>query len=140
MVEFNDGSILAQLGLADMKFPIQYALTYPQRPKNKFKKINLFEKSTLTFFKPDTKKFRCLKIAYNAIKSGGFAPTIMNAANEIAVSAFLQKQLRFDQIPILIEETLNNFKVNMRYNIENLLTTDAAARRLALDLIKKIKV
>ncbi len=138
MVEFKDGSIIAQLGTADMKIPIQYALTYPERFTNNFKKLDLIQRNCLNFYKPDMKKFRCLALAYSAIKTGGAAPAILNAANEIAVNAFLNNRITFDKISIIVESALNNVKNINVYDIETVLEIDEITRKYAESLIKKI--
>ncbi|HON55475.1 MAG TPA: 1-deoxy-D-xylulose-5-phosphate reductoisomerase [bacterium] len=138
MVEFKDGSIIAQLGTADMKIPIQYALTYPERFTNNFKKLDLIQRNCLNFYKPDMKKFRCLALAYSAIKTGGAAPAILNAANEIAVNAFLNNRITFDKISIIVESALNNVKNINVYNIKTVLKIDKITKKYAESLIKKI--
>ncbi|HPG31484.1 MAG TPA: 1-deoxy-D-xylulose-5-phosphate reductoisomerase [bacterium] len=128
MVEFKDGSTIAQMGTADMKLPIQYALAFPERLKNSFPKLNLIEREKLTFFKPDMNKFRCLKLAYQAIKTGGLAPAVLNAANEIAVNLFLNKKIGFNQIPDIVENKLNNFKNAANPSLEEIMNTDYKIR------------
>lgn len=107
MVEFTDGSVKAQLGLPDMKLPIQYALTYPERSAAQTQRLDLPALGTMTFFTPDTGKFPCLPLAYRALAMGGTAPTVLNAANEIAVEMFLSRRIPFSSIPVLIEEALD---------------------------------
>ena len=106
MVEFADGSIKAQLGMADMKIPIQYALMYPERPAAAYRRIDFATLGQMTFEKPDLEKFRCLGLAFRALELGGTAPTVLNAANEIAVEAFLNGYIPFDAIPGIIEDAL----------------------------------
>ncbi len=106
MVEYADGAVMAQLGVPDMKVPIQYALTYPKRLDNPYPTLNFFEQNSLTFYQPDYELFSCLKLAIQAIKTGGIMPTVLNAANEIAVSRFLSKDIAFLDIPVLIEQTM----------------------------------
>jgi 1-deoxy-D-xylulose-5-phosphate reductoisomerase len=106
MVEFVDSSIKAQLGVPDMKLPIQYALTYPERCPMRESRVDFPKLQLMTFFAPDLNKFRCLQLAYDAMALGGTAPAVMNAANEIAVQAFLEKKISFDRIPELIEQAL----------------------------------
>jgi len=103
MVQFSDGAVKAQLGMPDMKLPIQYALSYPQRIPNNYERVNFFDISTLTFEKPDLKKFRNLALAYRAIEMGGNAPCILNAANEVANAAFLNAQTTFLNMSNIIE-------------------------------------
>ena len=116
MVQFVDGSIKAQLGLPDMKLPIQYALTFPERVQNDFERTNLPSTKSLTFFEPDLTKFECLKLAFDALSEGGTTPCILNAANEVAVSKFLQNEIKFSHIPLLINKALDK--------VENILSPD----------------
>lgn len=109
MVEYGDGAVMAQLGIPDMKVPIQYALTYPKRLDNPYPKLNFFELNALTFYQPDYELFSCLKLAIQAIKTGGIIPTVLNAANEIAVSRFLSNDIAFIDIPVLIEQTMSAY-------------------------------
>lgn len=111
MVEFVDGSIKAQLSVPDMKIPIQYALTYPERLPAEYVKTNFPSIGTMTFFLPNMEKFRCLRLAYDVMETGGTAPCILNAANEVAVNRFLNGEITFTQIPELIEETLQNIEI-----------------------------
>ena len=114
-VEFKDTSIIAQMGLPDMKLPIQYALFYPERKENNLKSLNLFEIESLNFHKPDTSTFKCLDLAYKAISIGGTMPTVLNAANEIAVEKFLSKKIKFLDIGNYIETLMEQhspFEVN----------------------------
>ena len=106
MVEFVDGSIKAQMGIPDMKIPIQYALTYPERPASSFRKIDFSTLREMTFLEPDTEKFQCLPLAFKALAAGGTAPAVLNAANEVAVQMFLEERLPFSSIPAVIEEAL----------------------------------
>ena len=107
MVEFSDGSVKAQLGVPDMKLPIQYALTYPERSASQFKRLDMPALGTMTFFSPDAEKFPCLPLAYRALAMGGTAPAVLNAANEVAVEMFLNRQISFVSIPALIGEALD---------------------------------
>ncbi len=106
MVEFVDGSIKAQMGIPDMKLPIQYALMYPDRPAASFERMDFASVRQLTFSLPDTENFRCLSLAYKALEMGGTAPAVLNAANEVAVQSFLEGKLPFTAIPAIIEEAL----------------------------------
>ncbi len=136
MVEFVDGSVKAQLGVPDMKIPIQYALTYPKRAVSNFKRVDFVELQEMTFFKPDRKKFECLQLAYEALEKGGTAPAILNAANEVAVEFFLHNKISFDRIPKLITETLNKIPIKLRPSIEDIIQTDKAARIFARNIVK----
>ncbi len=116
MVQFIDGSMKAQLGLPDMKLPIQYALTFPERVQNNFKRTDLPKIGSLTLYEPDLNKFECLKLAFEALNEGGTAPCVLNAANEVAVSKFLHKEIKFSHIPLLIKKALDK--------VENVLSPD----------------
>jgi 1-deoxy-D-xylulose-5-phosphate reductoisomerase len=135
-VEFKDRSIKAQLGLPDMRVPIQYALTYPNRAKNGFEEFDFTKYPTLNFEQPDSKRFPALDIAFEAIRRGGNTPCIINAANEVAVNAFLNKRINFMQIPSIVEQTMENATPCVNPDITNLLETDKESRRLAEELIK----
>ncbi len=128
MVEFEDGAVIAQLGKPDMRIPIQYALTHPKRLKNNFPKINFFDCGELTFQKPDFKLFKCLSLAFEAIKAGGTLPTVMNAANEIAVNAFLHKKIKFSDIPKLIEKAMGAYTIKYNYSFDDIFEADLWAR------------
>jgi len=137
MVEFVDGSVKAQLGVPDMKIPIQYALTYPKRAVSNFKRIDFVELQKMTFFKPDRKKFECLQLAYEALEKGGTAPAILNAANEVAVEFFLHNKISFDRIPKLISEALNKIPIKLRPLIGDIIQTDKATRIFVRNLVKQ---
>ena len=135
-VEYEDGAVIAQLGEPDMKVPIQYALTYPKRVKNSFPKIDFEKRNTLTFEKPDMDTFRCLSLAYRAIKCGGTMPAVMNGANEIAVSAFLDDKIGFLDIADIIEKTMDSYTVKYDYSVEDLVDADRWAKDYSNALIK----
>lgn len=137
MVEFEDGSVKAQLGLADMKLPIQYALSYPERLKTDFPKLSIFDFSSLTFEKPDYEAFRCLQLAYKAIEKGGNIPTIMNVANEIAVESFLKGNIGFLEIANVIEEAMDKYNFILKPDVNNLFDTDTEVRRELSSLLLK---
>ena len=124
MVEFEDGSIKAQLGIADMRLPIQYALSFPDRLPNSLEKLDIYKYSTLTFEKPNRKLFPCLDMAYYAIEKGGNAPAIMNAANEVAVEAFLKEKIKFIEIGNIIEKAFNTFAFVEKPSLEDYFKTD----------------
>jgi len=128
MVEFVDGSVKAQLGIPDMKIPIQYALTYPDRAISDFKRVDFVEQSQLTFLKPDFIKFECLQLAYDALKIGGTAPAILNAANEVAVESFLKGKITFNQIPILIRKALDHIPVKLSPSLNDIIQADSITR------------
>ncbi len=133
MVQFKDRSVMAQLGLPDMRMPIQYAFSYPERLSSNIKPINFFELSTLTFEKPDIEKFPNLGLAYQAIEKGGNMPCIMNAANEIAVELFLHEKIGFLQMSDLIEQTMAKTVFIPHPSLDDYLQTDAQARKIALE-------
>lgn len=128
MVYYGDGSVLAHLGLPDMRVPIQYALTYPKRKTNSFPKLDLLKIKELEFFEPDTEKFPCLKLAYEAGKTGYSMPAVLNAANEIAVALFLQEKIGFMDIPRLVEKVMGKHKVVKDFDIEDIFEIDRWAR------------
>jgi 1-deoxy-D-xylulose-5-phosphate reductoisomerase len=127
MVEYVDGGIMAQLGTPDMKLPIQYALFYPDRRTLDGKRVNFFDIANITFFKPDRDKFKGFDLAFRAGKTGGSLPTIYNAANELAVSKFLNEEIRFLDIPELIEAAMNNHKVIDNPSLEQILESEKEA-------------
>jgi len=138
MVEFNDGSIKAQLGDPDMKLPIQYALSSGIRLKNKFKQYDFFKNNTLTFEEPCFKTFNNLKLAYDAGKAGGNSPCVLNASNEIVVDAFLNEKIKYLDMTKIIEESLNKISYIASPNLDQLIETDMETRKFTLDKINKI--
>lgn len=136
MVQFADGSIKAQMGLPDMKLPIQYALGFPQRIPNNNPRLDFKKVRNLTFEEPDTKTFRNLALAMEALDKGGNLPCIMNAANEIAVYAFLRNRIGFLDMTDVIEETMQKVSFLTRPSLQDYLDSDAEARNYAADLIK----
>ena len=128
MVQFVDGSVKAQMGLPDMKLPIQYALTFPERLENDFERTNLPVINNLTFFEPDFDKFECLKLAFNVIETGGTAPCILNAANEVAVYKFINNQIKFSQISQLIHKALDKIENHSDPDIETIFECDKKTR------------
>jgi 1-deoxy-D-xylulose-5-phosphate reductoisomerase len=137
MVEFKDGSILAQLAVPDMRLPIQYALTFPKRLPSLTRFLNFAEFHHFDFIQPDFKKFPCLELAYQAIKRGKGYPCVLNAANEIAVSAFLDRRINFSDIPKIISKTLTAHKPRPSLNLVQLVSIDKWARNYANNLISK---
>ncbi len=135
MVEFKDGSVLSQMGVPDMKVPIAYALSFPERIETGVASLNLCEKKELTFFEPDFEKFRCLKIAYEVAKKGGTYPAVLNAANEIVVDSFLKNRLKFLEIPKIIEAVLEKHQSRAVNSLEDILEADRWARDVAQSLI-----
>ena len=134
-VEYDDGAIIAQMGEPDMRVPIQYALTYPKRIANRFPKMDFSKRTQFTFEKPDLETFRCLALAYRAMEIGGTMPTVLNAANEIAVEKFLHVKINFLDIPVLIEKTMQAYTVKQEYTLEDLLQADAWARTYARTIV-----
>ena len=128
MVEFVDGSVKAQLGIPDMKLPIQYALTYPERPRSTFQRLDFAALEHMTFFAPDMVKFRCLALAYQALRTGGTAPAVMNAANEMAVQEFLEGHITFSAIPELITAALASHRTVHHPQLSDILRADREAR------------
>lgn len=129
MVEFADGSVKAQLGIPDMKIPIQYALTYPDRVASDFPRLDLALLKYLTFEKPDFNKFECLRLAYEVIKLGGSYPVVLNAANEAAVELFLSERIKFSEIPSLISCALEKHTGSDKLDIENIIEIDKWSRQ-----------
>ncbi len=139
LVHFADGSVKAQMALPDMRLPIQYALSFPQRLETDYPKFDLTTCSSLTFYAPDRETFSCIDIAYQVIAKGGNMPCVMNAANEIAVMAFLKGEIGFLQISDVIAETLQKVDYVAEANMHNFLQTDALSRVRAKEIIEKIK-
>lgn len=135
MVEYVDGAIIAQLGLPDMKLPIQYALFYPDRRVMNEKKLDFFELQNMTFEKPDTETFYGLKLAYEALETGGNVPTIYNAANEKSVALFLDKKISYLQIPEMIERSMSKIKKVENPDVAQILETEAEVYEYILSLI-----
>ncbi|MFB3896744.1 MAG: 1-deoxy-D-xylulose-5-phosphate reductoisomerase [bacterium] len=131
MVEFIDRSIIAQLSITDMYLPIQFALTYPDRKTNPISSLDLSKIGRLTFRQPNFNQFPCLQLAFDAIKTGGTMPAVLNAANEIAVATFLEKRILFSDIARLIEHTMTAHRVIPRPNLKQILTADTWAREQA---------
>ena len=135
MVEYVDGSILAQMGSPDMRTPIAYALAWPERIASGVKRLNLFDVAQLDFTAPDTARFPCLRLAYDAMTRGGTATTVLSAANEVAVEAFLEERLAFTAIADIVEATLNEVPARPAASLKVILEEDARARQWARELI-----
>jgi 1-deoxy-D-xylulose-5-phosphate reductoisomerase len=131
MVEYVDGSVLAQLGNPDMRTPIAHALGFPERIESGARPLDLFELQALSFERPDAARFPCLQLAYEALRAGGSAPVVLNAANEVAVERFLARALRFDRIPSLIEDVLSRVGPMSVAGLEDILQVDRLARQAA---------
>ena len=136
LVQFEDGSIKAQLGLPDMRLPIQYALSYPQRIRSELPRFNFLDYPELTFEPPDRETFTCLGLAYAALEKGGNMPCLLNAANEVAVAAFLKDKIRFTAIPEMIESCMAKGTFIQNPGLDDYLKSDEEARRIAEGLIK----
>ena len=128
IVEFHDGSMICQLGPPDMRIPIQYALTYPERRPLPLKRLDLAEVATLTFHDPDPVRFPALRLAYQVLRQGGTAPAVFNAANEVAVAAFLREEIPFPEIPASVERTLDAHSVVADPTLEDIFQADSWAR------------
>ena len=137
MVEYIDGSVIAQLGLPDMRLPIQYAMTYPNRKKTDFEKLKLSEIKELSFYEPDFKKFPCLGLAYDALEYGDSSCVVLNAANEIAVKSFLQGLIKFNDIYKLIYSIMEKHNIVAVKTIEDVLLIDKWGREKGEDLLKR---
>lgn len=135
MVQFEDGAVKAQLGMPDMRLPIQYAFSYPQRVKSSFERLDFSRVTGLTFEQPDTRRFRNLALAYEALHRGGNMPCIVNAANEVVVAAFLQDRISFLRMSDVIEQTMGKVAYIRTPAYEDYVATDAEARRVAADLL-----
>ena len=139
MVQYHDGTVMAQLGCTDMRLPIQYALTYPDRVASGFPRVDFYELAKLTFEKPDLDTFRGLKLAFEAGRTGGTMPCIMNAANEVAVEAFLQGRTGFLDIYTLIERAMAAGNVEYQPDLEQLLAADQWARSFTRSRLEKMR-
>ena len=135
MVQYEDGAVKAQLGMPDMRLPIQYAFSYPQRIKASFDRLDFSTMKELTFEQPDTTRFRCLALAYEALNQGGNMACIVNAANEVVVSAFLRDRISFLRMSEVIEQTMGKVLFIQTPAYEDYVATDAEARRIAESLI-----
>ena len=131
MVELNDGSVIAQLGITDMRLPIQYACSYPDRWDAALPRLDLAKAGRLEFCEPAHDRFPCLGLAYRALREGGTAPVVLNAANEVAVASFLEGRLGFTSIPLVIEGTLNTHQSQSVLTVELIRQVDAWARERA---------
>jgi 1-deoxy-D-xylulose-5-phosphate reductoisomerase len=137
MVEFYDGSVLAQLGIPDMRIPISYALAYPERLPNTLPSLNLFDIQTLNFYPPDFQRFPCLQLAFEAARSGGTMPAVLNAANEVAVQAFLDEIIGFLDIPAIIEATMTQHMTQPLTDVTVAIQADQWARACAMAAVKE---
>jgi 1-deoxy-D-xylulose-5-phosphate reductoisomerase len=138
LVEYVDGSVIAQLGNPDMRTPIAYGLAYPERIDSGVAALDLFKVATLNFTPPDFERFPCLALAYQALRTAGTAPSLLNAANEIAVAAFLDRKIAFLAIPKLIDKVLNQLPIQPVTCIEDVLEADAQARAAAEQVVRSL--
>lgn len=136
-VQFDDGAVKAQLGVPDMRLPIQYAFSYPKRLTLSGERLDLFKTRSLEFFEPDLKKFRCLALAFEAIEKGGNMPCIVNAANEVVNRGFLEDKCGFLQMSDIIAETMQRCTYDASPTYDTYIATDAEARRIATELMNK---
>lgn len=136
MVQFQDGAVKAQLGVPDMRLPIQYAFSYPRRVKASFDRLDFTKCSNLTFEQPDTTRFRCLALAYEALHQGGNMACIVNAANEVVNAAFRHDEISFLRMPEVIEQTMQRAAFVAQPTYEDYVATDAEARRIAAEIMK----
>jgi 1-deoxy-D-xylulose-5-phosphate reductoisomerase len=139
MVRYRDGSVIAQLGQPDMRTPIAYGLAWPERIEAGVAPLSLTQLAALSFSEPDLVRFPCLSLAFNAAKTGGTAPIVLNAANEIAVAAFLDEGMPYLQIPVMVEKTLNAIATSNADSLERILDEDAQARKVARDFVAAIR-
>ena len=139
MIEMVDGSIIAQLGVTDMRHAIQYALTFPERKSGELAPFDFAKISQLTFEEPDFERFPCLALAYRALKTGGTMPATLNAANEIAVQAFLDDKIRLSEIPTIIESVMNEHETQQVADLETVLSADKAARKQAIIKLENLE-
>jgi len=139
MVEFVDGTIIANIAPKSMEIPISYALNYPKRLSNDFSKLNLFDIKTLEFNKVDYEKFKCLKIALDTLDKGQSYQVVLNAADEILVNAFLNKKIKFTDIPLILERVINNHKEENLDTIENILKLDKKIKKITKSIINKME-
>jgi len=138
MVRYCDGSVIAQMGQPDMRTPIAYGLAWPDRIVAGVEPLSLTQLTALNFTEPDLLRFPCLSLAFQAGKQGGLAPTVLNAANEIAVAAFLDNALGYVQISEVVERVLNGIEPTVASSLEDILEADAKARTMAVDVIQHL--
>jgi len=135
MVDYVDGSVLAQMGNPDMRVPIAHAMAWPDRFESGVEPLNIFDVRQLDFAEPSLSRFPCLKLAYQAIEAGGIMPTVLNAANEVAVDEFLNERVKFTDIPLIIEQCMARFSAGNADSLEKILQTDEQARVVSHEII-----
>jgi 1-deoxy-D-xylulose-5-phosphate reductoisomerase len=140
MVDYVDGTVLAQMGCPDMRIPIAHALAFPERFESGAEPLDIFAVKHMDFEPADLARFPCLRLAYEAIEAGGTHPTVLNAANEIAVDAFLNEKIRFTDIPVVIEKTMHAIDVTAADSLEKVLTADHKARDISQQIIETLKI
>lgn len=138
MVDYVDGTVLAQMGNPDMRIPIAHSMAWPERFDSGVEPLNIFDVGRMDFHAPDLARFPCLRLAYEAIDAGGIMPTVLNAANEIAVDAFLNERVRFTDIPVIIERCMKVFDVTPADSLEIILDVDKQARKLSNKIIDEL--
>jgi 1-deoxy-D-xylulose-5-phosphate reductoisomerase len=138
MVDYVDGTVLAQMGNPDMRIPIAYSMAWPDRFDSGVEPLNIFDVGRMDFQEPDLERFPCLRLAYEAIAAGGIMPTILNAANEIAVEAFLNESVRFTDIPVIIERCMKQFEAKVANTLEIILEADQQARLVSSQIIAEL--
>ncbi len=138
MVEFIDGSVVAQMGIPDMRIPIAYALSHPERLRCDLPRLNLIKSGDLSFYSPDFKRFPALRLAYQVCKRGGILPAVLNAANEIAVESFLGGRIRFPEIALVVSETVNRTQAKPTTDVATVMDADLAARMLAESVVEAL--
>ncbi len=138
MVDYVDGTVLAQMGNPDMRVPIAHAMAWPDRFESGVEPLNIFDVKQMDFAEPSLERFPCLRLAYEAIKMGGIMPTVLNAANEIAVDEFLNERIKFTDIPLIIEKCMATFSADQANTLEIILKADAEAREVSYKIIKEI--
>jgi 1-deoxy-D-xylulose-5-phosphate reductoisomerase len=138
MVDYVDGTVLAQMGNPDMRVPIAYSMAWPERFDSGVEPLNIFDVRRMDFEEPDLERFPCLRLAYEAIDKGGTLPTVLNAANEIAVDAFLNEEVRFTDIPVIIERCMERFEVKPAKSLDIILEADQQARRVSKQIITEL--
>ncbi|MGZ8232857.1 1-deoxy-D-xylulose-5-phosphate reductoisomerase, partial [Methylobacter tundripaludum] len=138
MVDYVDGTVLAQMGNPDMRIPIAYSMAWPERFDSGVDPLNIFDVGRMDFEEPNLERFPCLRLAFEAIEAGGTMPTVLNAANEIAVEAFLNEQVRFTDIPVIIERCMKKFEAKPADTLEIILTADQQARLVSTQIIGEL--
>ncbi|MEI8208238.1 MAG: 1-deoxy-D-xylulose-5-phosphate reductoisomerase, partial [Methylococcales bacterium] len=138
MVDYIDGTVLAQMGNPDMRVPIAYSMAWPERFESGVEPLNIFDVRRMDFEKPNLERFPCLRLAYKAIHLGGIIPTVLNAANEIAVEAFLNEHVRFTDIPLIIERCMDQFEVKPADTLAVILESDKQARLVSKQVIAEL--